>query len=130
MLSSPQRVPTTAAATDQDALVAWLLEEATRQPVLAVWEDLHWADPTTLELLGLLVEQTPTAAMLHVLTFRPEFSPPWPTRSHLTPITLNRLERPQVEALIAHLAGGKALPPRWWRTLWPRRMACRCMSKS
>ena len=94
----------------QDALVAWLLEEATRQPVLAVWEDLHWADPTTLELLGLLVEQTPTAAMLHVLTFRPEFSPPWPTRSHLTPITLNRLERPQVEALIAHLAGGKALP--------------------
>jgi class 3 adenylate cyclase/predicted ATPase len=94
----------------QEALVAWLLEEAARQPVLAVWEDLHWADPTTLELLGLLVDQTPTAAMLHVLTFRPEFSPPWPTRSHLTPITLNRLERPQVEALIAHLAGGKALP--------------------
>src|SRR3989442_6650009 len=94
----------------QDALVAWWLEEATRQPVLAVWEDLHWADPTTLELLGLLVEQTPTAAMLHVLTFRPEFSPPWPTRSHLTPITLQRLERPQVEALIAHLAGGKTLP--------------------
>jgi len=94
----------------QDALVAWLLEEATWQPVLAVWEDLHWADPTTLELLGLLVEQTPTAAMLHVLTFRPEFAPPWPTRSHLTPIMLNRLERPQVEALIAHLAGGKALP--------------------
>jgi predicted ATPase len=94
----------------QDALVAWLLEEAIRQPVLAVWEDLHWADPTTLELLGLLVEQTPTAAMLHVLTFRPEFAPPWPTRSHLTPIILQRLERPQVEALIAHLAGGKALP--------------------
>jgi predicted ATPase len=94
----------------QDALVAWLLEKAAWQPVLAVWEDLHWADPTTLELLGLLVEQTPTAAMLHVLTFRPEFSPPWPARSHLTPITLNRLERPQVEALIAHLAGGKALP--------------------
>ena len=85
-------------------------KKPTRQPVLAVWEDLHWADPTTLELLGLLVEQTPTAAMLHVLTFRPEFAPPWPTRSHLTPITLNRLERPQVEALIAHLAGGKALP--------------------
>jgi predicted ATPase/class 3 adenylate cyclase len=93
-----------------DALVAWLLEEAARQPVLAVWEDLHWADPTTLDLLELLVEQTPTAAMLHVLTFRPEFAPPWPARSHLTPITLNRLERPQVEALIAHLAGGKALP--------------------
>ena len=94
----------------QDTLVAWLLEEATRHPVLAVWEDLHWADPTTLELLELLVDQIPTAAMLHVLTFRPEFSPPWPTRSYMTPITLNRLERPQVEALIAHLADGKALP--------------------
>ena len=93
-----------------DALVAWMLEEAERQPVLVAWEDLHWADPSTLEMLGLVLEQTPTVPMLHVLTFRPEFVPPWPTRSHLTPITLNRLERPQVEALITHLAGGKPLP--------------------
>jgi predicted ATPase len=93
-----------------DTLVGWLLEEAERQPVLAVWEDLHWADPSTLELLGLVLEQTPTAPMLHVLTFRPEFAPPWPTRSHMTPITLHRLERPQVEALLMHLTGGKALP--------------------
>ena len=63
-------------------------------------------------MLGLLVEQAPTVPMLHVLTFRPEFVPPWPMRSHMTPITLNRLERPQVEALITHLAGGKALPDR------------------
>jgi predicted ATPase len=74
------------------------------------WEDLHWADPSTLEMLGLVLEQTPTVPMLHVLTFRPEFTPPWPMRSHLTPMTLNRLERPQVEALIAHLVGGKPLP--------------------
>jgi predicted ATPase len=94
----------------QDILVAWLLEEAERQPVLAVWEDLHWADPSTLETLGLFVDQAPTATMLHVLTFRPEFAPPWPPRSHLTPITLNRLERPQVEALVRRLAGGKRLP--------------------
>jgi predicted ATPase len=93
-----------------DTLVAWLLAEAERQPVLAVYEDLHWADPSTLELLGALLEQAPTVPMLTVLTFRPVFVPPWPTRSHLTPITLNRLERPQVEALITHLAGGKALP--------------------
>jgi predicted ATPase len=78
--------------------------------VLAVYEDLHWADPSTLELLGALLEQAPTVPMLTVLTFRPVFVPPWPSRSHLTPITLNRLERPQVEALITHLAGGKALP--------------------
>ena len=70
-----------------DALVAWMLEEAERQPVLVAWEDLHWADPSTLEMLGLVLEQTPTVPMLHVLTYRPEFTPPWPTRSHLTPIT-------------------------------------------
>ena len=93
-----------------DTLVAWLLAEAERQPVLAVYEDLHWADPSTLELLGALLEQAPTLPMLTVLTFRPVFVPPWPMRSHMTPITLNRLERPQVEALITHLAGGKALP--------------------
>ena len=94
----------------QDVLVAWLLEEAEHQPALAVWEDLHWADPSTLELLGLLLEQAPTAAMLHVLSFRPEFEPPWPMRSHLTPIQLNHLERPQVEALIRCWSGDKALP--------------------
>jgi predicted ATPase len=81
----------------QDALVAWMLEEAERQPVLVVWEDLHWADPSTLENLGLLLDQAPTSAMLNLLTFRPEFVPPWPSRSHMTPLTLNRLERPQVE---------------------------------
>jgi class 3 adenylate cyclase len=80
-----------------DALVAWLLGEAERHPVLTAWEDLHWADPSTLEVLGLVLEQAPTVPMLHVLTFRPEFELPWPRRSHMTPITLHRLERPQVE---------------------------------
>ena len=93
-----------------DTLAAWLEAEAERQPVLVAWEDLHWADPTTLEYLGLLVEQAPTMPMLHVLTYRPEFSPPWPHRSHITPLVLNRLERPQVEALITQRAGGKPLP--------------------
>jgi predicted ATPase/class 3 adenylate cyclase len=93
-----------------DALVAWLVDEAERQPLLLVWENLHWADPSTLEMLALVLDQTPTVPMCSVFTFRPEFHPPWPTRSHLTPITLNRLERPQVEAVITHLAGGKPLP--------------------
>ena len=93
-----------------DALVAWLAAEAERQPVLAVWEDLHWADPTTLELLGLVIEQAPTAPMLHVLTSRPAFRPPWPPRSHLTALVLNRLGRPQVEALIARRVGDNVLP--------------------
>jgi class 3 adenylate cyclase/predicted ATPase len=94
----------------QDFLTAWLLEEAERQPMLVVHEDLHWADPSTIENISLLVEQVPTAPMLIVLIFRPQFVPPWPTRSHMTPITLNRLERPQVEAMITQLAGGKTLP--------------------
>jgi class 3 adenylate cyclase/tetratricopeptide (TPR) repeat protein len=93
-----------------DALVAWLVDEVERQPLLLVWENLHWADLSTLEMLALVLEQTPTVPLGSVLTFRPAFQPPWPMRSHLTPITLNRLDRPQVEALITPLAGGKPLP--------------------
>jgi tetratricopeptide (TPR) repeat protein len=93
-----------------DAIVAWLIEVAEGATVLMAWEDLHWADPTTLETLGMLIEQAPTAAMLVVATYRPELTPPWPQRSHMTPITLNRLERPQVETMVGHLAGGRPLP--------------------
>ena len=94
----------------QDTIIAITLEAAEQQPLLELWEDLHWADPSTLGLLGLVIEQAPTAALLMVLTARPEFVPPWPARSHITPITLNRLERPHSEALIARLAGVKPLP--------------------
>src|SRR5262245_53089429 len=93
-----------------DALVAWLAAQADRQPALAVWEDLHWADPTTLELLGLVIDQAPTVPMLHVLTSRPAFHPPWPPRSHLASLVLSRLEHLQVAALITQRVGGKALP--------------------
>jgi class 3 adenylate cyclase/tetratricopeptide (TPR) repeat protein len=93
-----------------DALAAWLLEMAEQTPVLGVWEDLHWADPTTLELLALFLEQSPTVAMMNVLTYRSEFVPEWPMRSHMVPVTLNRLERPEVEALVGHRASGKRLP--------------------
>jgi class 3 adenylate cyclase/predicted ATPase len=93
-----------------DTLAGWLLEEAERRPVLQIWEDLHWADPTTLELLTLYVEQSPTVSMMNVLTYRPDFLLPGSMRSHMTPITLSRLERPEVEAIIVHQAGGKAVP--------------------
>ena len=94
----------------QDALVALVLEEAERQPLLVVWEDLHWADPSTLEFLELVIEQCPTVPILNILVFRPEFVPAWQSRSHMTPLTLNRLERPEVEAMIRQQTGGKALP--------------------
>jgi class 3 adenylate cyclase/predicted ATPase len=93
-----------------DTLVRWTLEEAERRPIFQLWDDLHWADPTTLELLGLLMDQAATASILIVLTFRPAFVPPWPTRSHMTPITLSRLDEPDIEAIVSRLACGKALP--------------------
>ncbi len=94
----------------QEALMACLLEEAERRPVLVVLEDLHWADPSTLELLGLLLNQTPMARILTLLTFRPDYHPPQVTHSHLTQITLSRLGRHQVEQIVTHLTHGKALP--------------------
>jgi tetratricopeptide (TPR) repeat protein len=93
-----------------DALVTWLLAETERQPVLTVWEDLHWADPSTLELLGLIINQASTARLLTVLTCRPEFHPPWGPRSHFSHLTLNRLTRSQVAEMAQRVAGGRRLP--------------------
>ncbi len=95
-----------------EALTAWIVGAAKRRPVLLLWEDVHLADPSTLELLELSIEQTPTVPVFNVLTFRPEFSSPWLRRSHVTPITLDRLEPSQVEVMITYLSGGKTLPTR------------------
>jgi TOMM system kinase/cyclase fusion protein len=91
-------------------LLTMLLRIAAQQPVLFVMEDLHWVDPSTLELLSLLVDQDPTARILALLTFRPDFSPPWTGRSHLTQVTLHRLSRQQVAAMIGRIVHGKMLP--------------------
>jgi class 3 adenylate cyclase/predicted ATPase len=92
------------------ALLTILLRIAAQQPVLFVMEDLHWVDPTTLELLSLLVDQGPTARILALLTFRPDFSPPWTGRSHVTQVTLTRLPRRQAAEMTGRVAGDKALP--------------------
>jgi class 3 adenylate cyclase/tetratricopeptide (TPR) repeat protein len=94
----------------QEALIAWLAAEAEQQPVLAVWEDLHWADPSTLEWLGLWLDQAPTVRLLTLLTCRPEFTPPWISRAALTQLTLTRLTRPQIEEMVQQVTGGKTLP--------------------
>jgi class 3 adenylate cyclase/predicted ATPase len=94
----------------QEALVAWIMEEAEKTAVYCAWEDLHWADPSTLEVLALFLEQIPTARIFSVLTFRPEFIPPWSARSYLTHLTLNRLGRSHVESMVEKVTGGKALP--------------------
>jgi class 3 adenylate cyclase/predicted ATPase len=92
-------------------LLTFLLRIAAQQPVLFVMEDLHWVDPTTLELLSLLVDQGPTARILALFTFRPDFSPPWTGRTHLTQLTVNRLPRRQAVEVIRQVAHGKVLPP-------------------
>jgi class 3 adenylate cyclase len=94
----------------QAVLVAWLVEEAEQNTVYNTWEDLHWADPSTLEVLTLLLDQVPTTRMLVILTFRPEFTPPWGNRSHLSQLTLRRLGRSQVETMVEQVTRGKALP--------------------
>jgi predicted ATPase len=87
-----------------------MLRIAAQQPMLFVMEDLHWVDPTTLEFLTLLVDQGPTARILALWTFRPDFSPPWTGRSYLTQVTLPRLPRQQATEMTDRVAHGKALP--------------------
>ena len=79
--------------------------------MLAIWEDLHWADPSTLDVASLVAEQIPTVPMLAIYTFRPQFIPKWRQHSHFTPITLNRLEFTHTKAFIAKLSGKYELPP-------------------
>jgi predicted ATPase len=88
--------------------VAWLIEETEQNTVYTIWEDVHWADPSTLEVLTLLLDQVPTTRLLAVLTFRPEFTPPWGQRTYLSQMTLSRLGRPEVETMVERVAGGKA----------------------
>src|SRR5262249_55134572 len=93
-----------------EAIVAFLQELAEHHPVLFILEDLHWTDPTTLELLGLLLDQTPTASLLVLLTCRPYFQPAWHHRSYLTEITVNRLHHAQVEQIVSGMIDGKTFP--------------------
>jgi len=93
-----------------DTLVALIMESAAQQPVLFVVEDLHWSDPSTLELLDLLVKQGPTIPLLMLLTCRAEFHPPWGRPSHVTHLTLNPLRPHQVEQMLAYMTAAYALP--------------------
>jgi class 3 adenylate cyclase len=92
------------------ALLTIMLRIAAQQPVLFIMEDLHWVDPTTLDLLGLLVGQGPTTRILALMTFRPDFTPPWTGRSHVTQVTLPRLPRRQAAEIASQVAHTKALP--------------------
>ncbi len=93
-----------------EAIVEWLIRCAERGPTRLVVEDLHWADPSTLELVGFLIERMSAASLLLILVFRPEFVPPWRLRPRVTDITLGRLSSTATDLMIRSVAGGKPLP--------------------
>jgi class 3 adenylate cyclase/predicted ATPase len=104
--TSPQRQK-----EDTLSLLAEIVFRLARQrPVLFVFEDVHWIDPTSLEVLDLLVSRISDQPILLVLSFRPEFAPPWVGQSQVTFLSLNRLARRQAVALVARVTQGTALP--------------------
>jgi class 3 adenylate cyclase/predicted ATPase len=115
-LASDGRYPAlelTAEQRRQRTLDAFILQmqALTRSgPALMIFEDAHWSDPTTLEALGRAVDWIATLRVLLIVTFRPEFEPPWIGRPHVTSLTINRLAQREVGAMIDHLVGNKVLP--------------------
>ena len=117
MLSLPNdgRYPTLDLAPQQwrqktmGALTAQMETSSRQNPVLMILEDAHWADPTTLEAFGRFVDKLRTLRVLLIVTFRPEFDPPWIGRPYVTALTLNRLAQRDIEALIDCVVGNKRI---------------------
>jgi class 3 adenylate cyclase/predicted ATPase len=87
------------------------IETLTRQnPVLMIFEDAHWTDPTSLEVFSRIVDLIRTLRALLIVTFRPEFEPPWIGQPHVTVLTINRLAEREIGAMIDRVAGNKLLP--------------------
>ena len=94
-----------------NALIEQLEALTRRGPMLMLFEDAHWADPTSLELLTLTIERLQSLPILLVITFRPDYQPPWTGQPHVTMMTLNRLSLRERATLVGHITGGKSLPP-------------------
>jgi predicted ATPase len=93
-----------------EALIRQLEGLARQQPTVMVFEDAHWIDPTSRELLDLTIERVGNLPVLLIVTFRPEFQPPWIGQPQVTLLALNRLDRRDRTVLVEQIAGGKALP--------------------
>jgi class 3 adenylate cyclase len=93
-----------------DALIAQIQAIADQSPVLTVFEDAHWTDPTSLEVFSRLVDRIQTLRVLLIVTSRPEFEPPWIGRPHVTALTINRMAEREIDAMIDRLVGNKSLP--------------------
>ena len=91
-------------------LISHVESLSAREPVLIVFEDIHWSDPTTRKSLDLLIDRVPRLRVVLIITFRPEFIPSWIGRPNVTLLSLDRLPPRQRAEMIAHMTGGKALP--------------------
>src|SRR5262249_39428918 len=117
MLSLPNdgRYPTLALTPEQrrqrtlDALILQIQALTRSSPVLMIFEDAHWTDPTSLEALGRAVDRIATLRLLLIVTFRPEFDPPWIGQPHVSALAIKRLTQGEVGAMIDHLVGDKVL---------------------
>ena len=96
--------------TTMDALVRQVEILSRSGPLLVIFEDAHWADPTSLELMGRLASHIASHRVLMVISFRPEFEPPWIEQAHVTALALNRLEPRDVDVMIDHIVGNNPLP--------------------
>ena len=93
-----------------EALTAQIEALSRRSPVLMIFEDAHWIDPTSLEALSRAVDRIRTLGVLLIVTYRPEFEPPWIGRPNVTPLTINRLGEREIVAMIDRVTGNKPLP--------------------
>ncbi len=115
-LSGPDRAPPPAITPQQkkartlEALLRHIERLSRQYPVLLVFEDVHWIDPSSRELLDRIVERIATWPVLLVATFRPEFEPPWTAQPDVTTLALTRLDQNDTSAMVANIAGDAALP--------------------
>src|SRR5262249_41606532 len=93
-----------------EALTAQLEALSRQRPALMIFEDAHWTDPTSLETFGRVVDRVCSLPVLLILTYRPEFEPPWIGRHYVAALTINRLAQHDIEALIGHVVGNKLIP--------------------
>jgi TOMM system kinase/cyclase fusion protein len=107
---APEVPPERRRARTLELLLELILKVAERRPVILAVEDLHWVDPSTLDLLGLLIEQGASVSLLLLLTYRPDLEVPWGQHSHLTQLSLTRLAREESALLLRRLTRGKPLP--------------------
>jgi class 3 adenylate cyclase/predicted ATPase len=106
---TPEMTPEQQKVATLQTIVEQMDNLSRRRPILMIFEDAHWADPTSLDLLELIVERVQTLPVMAVITFRPEFTAPWTMHSHVTALMLNRFTRSLAAAMIEKVSGGKTL---------------------